>query len=303
MWLPIDVSIPMYRFSIFLSLLLAFAFACATQAPKLEAQAEPQTELKLEGHKTQGGLLIGRTAPGTRVEYGEYSLRVSPEGVFIIGFGRDAELKQTIKLLKPDGASETHVIDLAQREYKVQHVDGLPEDKVTPPKKEWDRIARETELVKNARSNDAARSDFLKGFTWPAEGIVSGVFGSQRILNKVPKRPHYGLDVAAPTGTPVKAPAPGVITLTHPNMFYTGGTVVLDHGHGLNSIFMHLSRIDVKEGDRVEQGQLVGAIGATGRATGPHLHWGLYWFGTAIDPRLLLSAQNPPKLATAAKKK
>jgi murein DD-endopeptidase MepM/ murein hydrolase activator NlpD len=122
------------------------------------------------------------------------------------------------------------------------------------------------------------------------------VFGSQRILNKVPKRPHYGLDVAAPTGTPVRAPAPGIVTLTHADMFYTGGTVVLDHGHGLSSIFMHLSRIDAKEGDRIEQGQLVGAIGATGRATGPHLHWGLYWFGTPIDPRLLLPTPNPPRL-------
>lgn len=266
--------------------LLAFAFV--SQA------AEPG--LKLEGHKTQGGLLIGHTVPGARVEYGEYSLRVSPEGLFIIGFGRDAELKQSIRLVKPDGASETHNIDLAKREYEVQHVDGLPKDKVTPPEKEWDRIARESGLLKNARSNDAPRSDFLDGFVWPAEGIVSGVFGSQRILNKVPKRPHYGLDVAAPTGTPVKAPAPGIITLTHSDMFYTGGTVVLDHGHGLSSIFMHLSRIDVKEGERVQQGQLVGAIGATGRATGPHLHWGLYWFGTALDPRLLLPTPNPPQL-------
>jgi murein DD-endopeptidase MepM/ murein hydrolase activator NlpD len=265
-----------------------FALACA-------AQASPP-ELQLEGNKTQGGLLIGRTIPGTRVEYGEYSVRVSPEGVFIIGFDRDAELKQTFKLLKPDGTGETHTIELAKRQYEVQHVDGLPRDKVTPPEKEWARIARESELLKNARASDAPRSDFLSGFLWPAEGIVSGVFGSQRILNKVPKRPHYGLDVAAPTGTPVRAPAPGIVTLTHADMFYTGGTVVLDHGHGLSSIFMHLSRIDAKEGDRIEQGQLVGAIGATGRATGPHLHWGLYWFGTPIDPRLLLPTPNPPRL-------
>lgn len=277
-----------------LPLLFAAALASASQAMEPESGREP---LKLEGHKTQGGLVIGRTVPGARIEYGEYSLRVSPEGVFIIGFGRDAELKQSIRLLTPDGASQTHTIDLARREYEIQHVDGLPKDKVTPPEKEWDRIARESELLKNARANDAARSDFLSGFVWPAQGIVSGVFGSQRILNKVPKRPHYGLDIAAPTGTPVNAPAPGVVTLTHPDMFYTGGTVVLDHGHGLSSIFMHLSRIDVKEGDRVEQGWPVGGIGATGRATGPHLHWGLYWFGTALDPRLLLPTPNPPRLS------
>jgi murein DD-endopeptidase MepM/ murein hydrolase activator NlpD len=283
----------MHRFSVLAFLPILSAFACASQA--VEPKPQPATEFKLEGNKTQGGLLIGRVGPGVRVAYGEYTLRVSPDGIFIIGFGRDAELKQTIKLLNPDGTSEVQTIDLVQREYEVQHVDGLPDDKVSPPKKEWDRIARETELVKSTRSNDAARSDFLPGFIWPAEGIVSGVFGSQRILNKVPKRPHYGLDVAAPKGTPVKAPAGGVISLTHPDMFYTGGTVVLDHGHGLTSIFMHLSRIDVKQGDVLTQGQLVGAIGATGRATGPHLHWGLYWFGTALDPRLLLPTPNPSR--------
>jgi murein DD-endopeptidase MepM/ murein hydrolase activator NlpD len=277
----------------FVAFLLLFAVACASQA----VEPEPKRELlKLEGQKTQGGLVIGRASPGARVEYGEYSLRVSPEGVFIIGFGRDAGAKQTIRLVQPDGMSETYNIDLAPREYEVQRLEGLPQDKVTPPEKEWLRISKESELLKQARSNDAARSDFLAGFIWPAEGIVSGVFGSQRILNNVPKRPHYGLDVAAPTGTPVKAPAPGIITLTHPDMFYSGGTVVLDHGHGLLSIFMHLSRIDVKEGDRLEQGQLLGAIGATGRVTGPHLHWGLYWFGTALDPRLLMPTPNPPKL-------
>ncbi|HEX5057285.1 MAG TPA: M23 family metallopeptidase [Gammaproteobacteria bacterium] len=293
----------MYKTVYLLPLLLSVACASpALETPVMEKIPGPESRLMLEGHLTQGGLLIGRTVPGARVEYGEYTPRVSPEGVFIVGFGRDAELKQSIRLVGPDGKSETHVIDLAGREYEVQHVDGLPQEKVTPPKKEWDRIARESELIKNARSNDAERSDFLKGFIWPAEGIVSGVYGSQRILNKVPKRPHYGLDVAAPTGTPAKAPAPGIITLTHSGMFYTGGTIVIDHGHGLSSIFMHLSRIDVKEGDTVAQGQPVGAIGSTGRATGPHLHWGLYWFNTPLDPRLLLPTRNPPKLTTSKKK-
>ena len=287
------------RKSIYL-LPILLSVACVSRA--LETSA-PESRLELEGHKTQGGLLIGHTVPGTRLEYGERTLHVSPDGVFIIGFGRDAELKQSIRLAGPDGKSETQVFDLAGREYEVQHLDGLPPEKVTPPRKEWDRIARESELLKNARSIDAERSDFLQGFIWPAEGIVSGVYGSQRILNKVPKRPHYGLDVAAPTGTPVHAPAPGVVTLTHPGMFYTGGTVVLDHGHGLSSIFMHLSKIDVKEGDTIIQGQLVGAIGSTGRATGPHLHWGLYWFNTPLDPRLLLPTPNPPKPAPAVKKK
>ncbi len=283
----------MHRFTVLAVFPILFAFACSSQA--VEPQPKPATEFKLEGNKTQGGLLIGHVSPGTRVEYGEYTLSVSPDGIFIIGFGRNAELKQAIKLITPDGASEVHAIDLAQREYEVQKLEGLPSEKVSPPEKEWDRIAREDKSIKDLRSKDSTRTDFLAGFEWPTTGIVSGVFGSQRILNSIPKRPHYGLDVAAPTGTPVQAPASGVITLTHPDMFYTGGTVIMDHGHGLSSIFMHLSRIDVKAGDVIAQGQPIGAVGKTGRATGPHLHWGLYWFGTALDPRLLLPTPNPPK--------
>jgi murein DD-endopeptidase MepM/ murein hydrolase activator NlpD len=281
----------MYRSFILLAALSVLS--CASQA--VEPQPEPATEFRLEGNKTQGGLLIGRVSPGSRVEYGEYTLRVSPEGVFIIGFGRNAELKQAIKLTDAGGNSRDYIIDLAGREYEVQKLDGLPDEKVTPPEKQWDRIAREDKLIKDVRSKDSTRTDFLAGFEWPTSGIVSGVFGSQRILNSIPKRPHYGLDVAAPTGTPVKAPASGVITLTHPDMFYTGGTIVMDHGHGLSSLLIHLSRIDVKEGDVIAKGQPIGAVGKTGRATGPHLHWGLFWFGTALDPRLVLPTPNPPK--------
>ena len=147
--------------------------------------------------------------------------------------------------------------------------------------------------MKNTRGNDAARSDFLPGFIWPAEGLVSGVFGSQRILNKVPKRPHYGLDVAAPTGAPVKAPAGGVITLTHPDMFYTGGTVVLDHGAGLLTLYAHLSAIDVAPGDAVAAGATIGKVGNTGRATGPLLHFSVYLNSVSVDPAIFLADKAP----------
>jgi murein DD-endopeptidase MepM/ murein hydrolase activator NlpD len=256
--------------------------------------AGPLQALQWQGDKTQGALLIGRVAPGTQVQYADLKIPVSPEGVFLIGFGREAELKQNIKLIKPDGGTEAHSIELTARKYDVQNVDGLPKDKVSPTEKEWQRIAEETALVVATRNDAAPRTDFLNGFIWPLDGIISGVYGSQRILNKIPKRPHFGLDIAAPKGTPVKAPAAGVITLTHPDMFYTGATVVLDHGHGLTSLFVHLSRIDVKPGDRVEQGQVIGAVGATGRATGPHLHWGMFWFKTAVDPLLLLPPRKNP---------
>ena len=139
-----------------------------------------------------------------------------------------------------------------------------------------------------ARERDDARTDFAQPFAWPVEGRVSGRFGNQRVYNGTPGSAHSGMDIAAPNGTPVLAPAAGVVTLAAPDFYLTGGTLLLDHGHGISSNFLHLSRIDVQVGDRIEQGQVIGAVGATGRATGPHLHWGMNWFDTRIDPLLVL---------------
>jgi len=150
------------------------------------------------------------------------------------------------------------------------------------------RIAREAARVREARLLDDARADFARAFIWPVQGRISGRFGNQRIYNGKPGSPHSGMDIAAPTGTPVKAPAAGVVTLADPDLYLTGGTLLIDHGHGISSNFLHLSRLDVKPGDRVEQGQVVGAVGATGRASGPHLHWGMNWFEVRIDPLLVL---------------
>ena len=188
----------------------------------------------------------------------------------------------------PGGGHARRDLLVAQREYRIQRIDGLPPRKVTPTAEDMVRIREEYALVRKARSRVDERQDFLGGFVWPAEGRISGVYGSQRILNGVPKRPHFGVDIAAPVGTVVRAPADGVVTLTHDDMFFSGGTLIVDHGHGLSSTFIHLNRILVKEGDRVRQGDPIAEIGATGRVTGPHLDWRINLLDARLDPQLLV---------------
>ena len=245
-------------------------------------------ELVLEGNQVQGGLMRGKTIPGSVVKVDGKAIRVSDDGIFLVGFGRDAPPQSTLEARLPGGKTLTRVLPVGAREYDIQHIDGLPSRKVTPPKKDWDRIAREAALAKEARRLDSQRMDFLGGFIWPLQGRISGVYGSQRILNGTPRRPHFGVDIAASVGTRAMAPADGVVTLAHPDMFYSGGTLIIDHGHGLSSTFMHLHRILVKKGQRVRQGEPVAEVGATGRVTGPHLDWRMNLFTKRLDPQLLV---------------
>jgi murein DD-endopeptidase MepM/ murein hydrolase activator NlpD len=242
----------------------------------------------LEGDLMQGGMVTGVTDPGNRVLYDGTPIRVSPEGVFLLGFGRDDALEHTLEITRGGKTLERRELVIGKRQYQIQRIDNLPPSKVTPPKRDWERIKRETALVKKARRLDDARTDFAEGFIWPALGVISGVYGSQRILNGEARRPHFGVDIAAPTGTPVYAPADGVVTLAHPDMFFSGGTLILDHGHKLSSSFLHLSRLTVKEGDRVKQGDKIAEIGATGRVTGAHLDWRMNLRKARIDPQLLV---------------
>lgn len=250
--------------------------------------AAAQEIATLEGSFQQGGLVLGRTDPAAVVEFGGRRLRVSPDGVFILGFGRDAGPEATLKLTLPDGHEEVQTIEVAQRQYRIQRIDGLPPKKVTPPPEAIERIVAEKKKKTAAFRLDLGETWFLSDWIWPAEGPISGVYGSQRILNGEPRRPHGGVDVAGPEGTPVVAPAGGKVILAHPDMYFEGNAIFLDHGHGLKSVLMHLSRLDVKEGETVRQGQTIGAIGATGRVTGAHLHWAVYWFGQPLDPAFLV---------------
>lgn len=246
--------------------------------------------LELQGQPVQGGLMQGRTDPGTEVTFDGRPVRISKDGVFLIGFGRDAPAQAKLVVTFTDGSREWRELKVGQRKYKIQRIDGLPPRKISPSEEDLARIHRESASIKEARTKDDARTDFLKGFIWPAKGRISGIYGSQRILNGEPRRPHYGLDIAAPVGTLVVAPASGIVTLTHPDMFYSGGTLILDHGHGLSSTFIHLHRILVKEGQYVRQGDVIAEIGATGRVTGPHLDWRINLFKRRLDPQLILKA-------------
>lgn len=258
-------------------------WACASAA--VAPPAVPGVELK--GTWQQGGVLIGRAAPGSTVSFNGRMLRVSPEGWFVIGLDRDEPAKALLVVAHPGIATVRREFDVAPRAYDIQRLDGLPDAQVNPPPEAQARIASDVAQVRTARARDSQRADFARGFIWPIVGRISGVFGSQRVLNGAPKQPHYGVDVAVPIGTPVRAPASGVVSLAVPDMYYTGGTLMIDHGHGLTSTLMHLDKVLVKEGEEVSQGQVVAESGMTGRATGPHLDWRVSWFDSRVDAQLL----------------
>jgi murein DD-endopeptidase MepM/ murein hydrolase activator NlpD len=245
-------------------------------------------DLQLEGRLVQGGLVLGQTLPGTRVELDDRELRVGRDGRFVIGFGRDAERLAELEARLPDGRIMRRTLAIEQRDYLVQRIDGLPPRQVAPSEQDLARIRADAERIGRARRRDSDLGGFGETAVWPVPGPVSGVFGSQRILNGEPRSPHRGVDVAAPAGTPVGAMASGVVSLAETGMFFTGGTVMVDHGHGVHSVYAHLAEVRVREGQRLGQGDVLGTVGATGRATGAHLHWGVYWFDEAVDPALLV---------------
>jgi murein DD-endopeptidase MepM/ murein hydrolase activator NlpD len=269
-------------------LIRAFASVLALWCLAAPAAAR---ELALEGSFLQGGLVIGHAAPGARVIFEGRAMRVSDSGEFLIGFGRDAGASATLVVVWPGGESETRMLGVTARQWDIQRIDGLPDRQVTPPPEEIARIKAEAALIAAVRARDTSVPLFRTGFVWPASGPVSGVYGSQRILNGEPRQPHFGLDIAAPPGAPVVAAADAIVALAHDGMFFTGKTLVLDHGFGLTSAYSHLSKIAVRVGERVKQGQKVGEVGATGRVTGAHLDWRVNLFDIRLDPALLL----PPR--------
>jgi murein DD-endopeptidase MepM/ murein hydrolase activator NlpD len=278
---------------------VALLSACASTpapppAPPSPAVAGMRTTI-LPRSVEQGALVIGTTHPAATVEYAGRTVRVSPGGTFAIGIARDATSPAIVVVTQPAKPRIEHRIQVRPRDWPVERITGVPPKTVQPPPEIAARIEREQAQVAAARTRDDARTDFAQHFRWPVEGRVSGRFGNRRVYvlpdgTDVPQAPHSGMDIAAPAGTPVVAPAAGLVTFARDDLYLTGGTVLLDHGQGVSSNFLHLSRIDVRVGDRVEQGQVIGAVGATGRASGPHLHWGMNWFDVRVDPLLLLSA-------------
>ena len=272
-----------------------FAAVCAGWVPLVVAQdvvpaaPVPQEErVVFPASVPQGALVFGKVPPGSQVRYRERLLRATGYGTVALGVGRDETGPLKVDVTLPSGRMEPVSIAVTPRDWPVEHVNGVPPKTVNPPPEIAARIQREQALVTAARERDDERTDFALPFQWPVQGRISGRFGNARVYNGQPGAGHSGMDIAAPDGTPVKAPAGGVVTFASPDLYLTGGTVLLDHGHGVSSNFLHLSRIDVKVDDRIEPGQVIGAVGATGRATGPHLHWGMNWFDTRIDPLLVL---------------
>lgn len=237
---------------------------------------------------SQGALVIGRVPPGSEARYRGRTLRVSGYGSVVFGVGRDEAGPLQVEVTLPGGGTEIVDISVEPRDWPVEQVNGVPPRTVNPPPAIAARIKREQARVTAARLRDDPRPDFAQAFQWPVQGRISGRFGNGRIYNGQPGAGHSGMDIAVPSGTPVRAPAAGLITFAAPDLYLTGGTLLLDHGFGISSNFLHLSRIDVKEGDLVAQGQVIAAVGATGRATGPHLHWGMNWFDVRVDPLLVL---------------
>ena len=272
-----------------LALLLGLIAATAIGA----SDGRANDAVEFNGEPIQGGLVLGKAPPGSQVTLDGKALRVAPDGRFVFGFARDQKAEAALVVVRPGGARETRRLDVAKREYQIQRIDGLPPSQVTPSPEELERIKREVALVKAAKATDSAWAWFAEAFAWPAQGIISGVYGSQRILNGEPRAPHYGVDVAAPTGTPVTAPAGGRVALAEPDLFFTGGTIILDHGHGLTTTYAHLSAVEVKLGQEVKQGEQIGRIGATGRVTGPHLHWGMDWFDRPVDAARMVGPMPP----------
>ncbi len=251
-------------------------------APALAA-ASGKSRLVIKGAMEQGSLALGYAEARAAVTVDGEKMRLSPDGVFAFGFAFDQVKPSLVAVTWSDGTVETQSFTPTVRQYDIQRVNGLPQNTVTPPPEVLARIKQEAADIYLARQRDTAGDDFLSGFDWPAPGIESGVFGSQRIDNGVPMTPHFGVDMAAPTGTPIHAPARGIVSLSADH-YLNGGFTLIDHGQGVSTSYLHQSKRLVKEGDAIKRGQLIGHVGQTGRATGPHLHWAMNWFEVKLDP-------------------
>lgn len=250
--------------------------------------AAPQAgALTLRGEPVQGAMIVGETEPGSEVELDGRALAIDPDGRFVFGFGHDAGASAILVVSFADGRRKRRKLSVAQRRYRVQRIDGLPPRMVTPSARQLARIRSEGRKIASARATLSALPHFAGTFMWPVKGAISGVYGSRRILNGKPRRPHLGVDIAAPAGTPVRAAAAGIVTLAERDLYFTGGTVIIDHGLGISTVYSHLRALHVEAGGRVVRGDVIAAVGSTGRSTGPHLDWRVNWFQERLDPSLV----------------
>lgn len=247
-------------------------------------------ELGLKGPFIQAGMYVGKVKPGAKVWFNDQPVRVSEEGHYVIGLDWKEKPEIKLRLLEASGRDVTYRLPVQEYQYDVTRINGLPKKMVTPPEEVLARIKKDGQAVREARKADTDYMFFKESFIWPVKGRISGNFGNHRILNGKSKSPHSGMDIAAPTGTPIKAPISGRVTMVD-DLYYTGHTVIIDHGYSISTVYCHLHTTNVKVGDMLAQGDLLGTVGSTGRSTGPHLHWGLNWYSERLNPALML----PPK--------
>ena len=245
----------------------------------------------ISGYPVEGNLIVARTNPSNKIKINNEFLEIDESGIFVFGFHRDEENPIKLVIINNENEQFKTFIKPIKREYKIQRIDGLKKSMVTPPENTISRIKSDRKKVNKARKVKLEMGDFIQGFDWPLKGLITGVYGSQRILNDIPKSPHFGIDISVPIGTSVKAPASGIVTLTE-DLYYSGYTVILNHGLNINSTFLHLSEINVNVGDRIGRGDLIGHSGDTGRSTGPHLDWRIDWNGKRLDAEMLAGPMN-----------
>ena len=239
--------------------------------------------VEFHGKFIQGHFIIGKTDPGTSILIDKKKVKVSKDGYFAFGIEKDRKFNITIT------ENDNKIVKkIKKRKYNIQRIDGLAENKVTPPESVYKRIKKENNAIGEARAINSNLNFFKDKFMMPVEGIISGVYGSQRILNGKAKWPHYGIDIAAKKGTMIKSSIAGVVTMAEDDLYYTGGTIIMDHGHGISTIYSHLENILVSVGEKINQGDIIGTVGSTGRSTGPHLDFRVNWFQTRLDPMSVL---------------
>ena len=244
--------------------------------------------IEFKGKFIQGHFILGKTIPEAKILVGKKKVKVSKDGFFVFGIDRDR--KFDLVFTKIENNKKTKITKkVLKRKYNIQRIDGLAESKVTPPESVYKRIKKENNAIGKARAINSDLLFFKNKFIMPVEGIISGVYGSQRILNGKPRWPHYGIDIAAKLGTMIKSSGTGVVTMAEDDLYYTGGTIIMDHGHGISTIYSHLENVLVSVGDQINQGDIIGTVGSTGRSTGPHLDFRINWFQTRLDPMSVLN--------------
>ena len=275
----------MNKLVIIISLLILFSNNCFAKDELKFFIGE--NKINLEGYFIQGGYVKGEVSSKIKIKFENRNIYLGKNNKFILGFGRDYPEVANLKFnLNNEWINKT--LKIKKNKYKIQKIDGLPKKFVSPPKEIYERIIRENKLIAKVRTLNSKIDYTFQDFLLPANGIITGVFGSQRILNGKPRRPHYGIDIAAKEGSKVISPTDAIVRLSKKDLYFTGGTIMLDHGHGITSVYSHLSKVLVKKNDKIQKGDVIGLIGSTGRSTGPHLDWRINWFDQRLDPMMFI---------------